>query len=174
VPLGASIDTVNALRLPARPREQVPLSRDRYSITFRLAHRFHSSTLRLEERLYDDTWGLLAQTTDTWWLFDVGRRIEVGPHFRLHDQTAVSFWERAYVLRPNFSFPAYRTGDRELGPLLNFTGGGRVRVGIGSAREPMKWTLGLDVEATYSRYLDNLYYSDRTAVLGALSIGGEL
>jgi hypothetical protein len=174
VPLGASIDTVNALRLSVRPREQVPLSRDRYAITFHLAHRFHSSTLRLEERLYDDTWGLLAQTTDAWWLFDLGHRIEVGPHFRLHDQTAVSFWERAYVLRPDFSFPAYRTGDRELGPLLNFTWGGRVRVGVGPVRQPMKWTLGLDVEATYSRYLDNLYYSDRNAVLGALSIAGEL
>ena len=154
--------------------EQVPLSRDRYALTLRLAHRFHASTLRLEERLYDDTWGLLAQTTDARWLVDVGRRLEIGPHLRFHDQSAVSFWQRAYVLRGGFDYPAYRTGDRELGPLVNLTGGGSVRLGVGPARAPMKWVLGLAIEATYSRYLDDLYLTDRSSTLGALSIEGEL
>jgi hypothetical protein len=174
VPLGASIDTVNALRVSARVAEQVPLSRDRYALTLRLAHRFHGSTLRLEERLYDDTWGLLAQTADVRWLVDLGRRIELGPLVRLHDQGPVNFWQRAYVLRSGFDFPLYRTGDRELGPLMNVTGGGRLRVGVGPASAPMKWNLGIDLEATYSRYFDDLYVTDRTAALGALSIAGEL
>ena len=174
VPLGASIDTVNALRLSARASEQVPLSRNRYALTLRLAHRFHTSTLRLEERLYDDTWGLLAQSADGWWLANLGKRIELGPHLRLHDQAGVDFWERGYVLRSGFNFPAYRTGDRELGPLVNFTGGGLLRCGVGPKSAPMKWALALDVETTYSRYLDDLYLTDRTAVLGALSIAGEL
>jgi hypothetical protein len=174
VPRGASIDTVNALRRSERAIESVPLSRDRYALTLRLAHRFHASTVHLEERIYDDTWGLFAQTTDARWLFDLGRRVELGPHLRVHDQTATSFWQRAYVLRPGFDYPAYRTGNRELGPLVDITGGGRVRLGIGPGRAPMKWALGLDVEGTYTQYLDDLYLTDRTAILGALSITGEL
>jgi hypothetical protein len=174
VPAGASIDVVNALRLSERAIEQVPLSRNRYALTLRLAHRFHASTIRLEERLYDDTWDLLAQTLDARWLVDLGRRVEIGPHVRVYDQTGVDFWQRSYVLRSGFDFPAYRTGDRQLGPLVNLTGGGSLRVGIGPARDPMKWTLGLDLEATYSRYLDDLYLTDRTSTLGALSLAGEL
>jgi hypothetical protein len=174
VPRGASIDTVNALRLSERAIERVPLSRDRYALTLRLAHRFAASTLQLEARVYDDTWALFALTTDARWTFDLGKRVELGPHLRAHGQTAVDFWQRAYVLRSGFDYPAYRTGDRELGPLLNFTGGGRVRVGVGPARAPMKWTLGTDVDLTYSRYLDDLYLTDRTALFGAFTFAGEL
>jgi uncharacterized protein DUF3570 len=174
VPLGASIDTVNALRLSPRPLEQVPLTRNRYALTLRLAHRFHGSTIRLDERLYDDTWGLTAQTADARWLVDLGRRVMAGPHARLHDQTAVVFWQRAYELRSGFDYPAYRTGDRELGPLMTISGGGSVQVGIGPALTPTKWTVGFDVEAAYTRFLDDLYLTDRSSVVGALTIAGEL
>jgi hypothetical protein len=174
VPVGASIDLVNALRVSERPLEQVPTTRNRYAVTLRLAHRFHSSTTRLEMRLYDDTWGQLAETTDARQIFDVSRRIELGPHLRLNDQSAVNFWQRAYTFGPGYNYPTYRTGDRELGPLASFTVGGAGRWGIGPALEPMKWSLGLDVEATYSRFLDDLYLTSRTSVLGALSITGEL
>jgi hypothetical protein len=173
VPLGASIDMVNTLRASERVLEQVPLTRNRYALTLRLAHRFRASTLRLEERLYDDTWGLLAQTADARWIVDLGRRIEVGPHARVHDQGAVDFWRRAYVVESGFNFPVYRTGNRELGPLLNVGGGGSLRLGIGPERAPMKWSLAFDLEATYTRFLDDLYLTDRTSVLGALSIAGE-
>jgi len=174
VPTGVPIDTVNALRLSERVLEQVPLTRNRYALTANLAHRFRTSTIRLEERLYDDTWHLLAHTLDVRWLVDLGSRVEVGPHVRLHDQKAVSFWQRAYVLLPDLDYPAYRTGDRELGPLVNLTGGGTLRVGVGPKRDPTAWTLGLNVDATYSRYLDDLYLTYRAAVLGALSIAARL
>jgi hypothetical protein len=78
------------------------------------------------------------------------------------------------VLGSDFNYPAYRTGDRQLGPLVSVTGGGSLRVGIGSTREPMKWTLGLDLEAMYSKYFDDLYLTDRTGILGALSLEAEL
>ncbi len=171
---GASIDTVNATRLSVRVIEQVPLTRNRYALTTRVAHRFRASTLRLEQRLYDDTWGLKASTTDARFLVDISRRVELGPHARVHAQTAVDFWQLAYVLRPGLDFPAFRTGDRELGPLVNLTAGGTLRVGVGSAHAPNAWTLGLDLEATYSRYFDDLYLTDRLSSLGAVSIAGEL
>jgi hypothetical protein len=171
---GASIDTVNALRVTQRPLEQLPLTRNRYALTFRVAHRFDASTLRLEERLYDDTWALKATTTDARLLYDLSRRVELGPHLRAHAQTSVNFWELAYVLQPGLVYPAYRTGDRELGPLVTGTGGGTLRWGVGPSRAPMQWVLGLDLSATYTRFLDDLYVTNRTSVLGGLSIEAEL
>jgi hypothetical protein len=53
-------------------------------------------------------------------------------------------------------------------------GGGSVRFGVGPARTPMKWTLGLEVEAAYTRFLDDLYLTDRFSTLGAVTLGGEL
>ena len=77
VPLGATIDWVNDNRLPERPLEQLPLNRERFALTAQIAHRFDGSTIRLEERLYDDNWVLMASTTDARWIFDLGRRIHV-------------------------------------------------------------------------------------------------
>ena len=51
VPKGASIDWVNANRLPERPLEQLPVTRQRFALTGRYAHRLEASTLRLEERV---------------------------------------------------------------------------------------------------------------------------
>ena len=98
VPRGASIDLVTQLRLPARVLEQLPLRRDRLAVSAGLSHRFRRSTLRLDELLYADTWDLKATATDARWLFDVGRRFEIGPHLRFYAQTSASFWQRGYTL----------------------------------------------------------------------------
>jgi hypothetical protein len=170
VPAGASIDEVDALRLAARPLEQLPRSRNRYALTLRMSHRFSSSTLRVDERLYTDSWALSASSTDARYLIDLGRRWELGPHVRAHAQTGARFWQRAYVLRDGFDYPALRTGDRELGPLLGFTLGFTVRLGLGPADDPSAWLLGLDLNATDTRYLDALYIRERLSSLAVLSI----
>jgi hypothetical protein len=169
VPRGASIDLVTSVRLSARPLEQLPLTRDRYSIAGRLAHRFAGATLRLDERGYIDTWGLKASTTDVRLIFDAGRRIEVGPHVRVHTQTSVDFWQRAYVMKPGFDFPALRTGDRELGPLVGLTGGGSLRIGLGPASNPQSSILGFDLNLTSTQYFDDLYLRERISALGAVT-----
>jgi hypothetical protein len=170
VPIGASIDLVNALRESARPLERLPLSRQRYALTTRLAHRFHRSTLRLDERLYGDSWLLFATTTDARYLFDLGRRVETGPHARLHVQNGVDFWQRAYTLEPRFNYPEYRTGDRELGPLVNVTGGWGVSTGLGPLGNPISWVLGFDADFTSTRFLDDLYVTQRTSALVGVSL----
>src|SRR4029077_10637004 len=86
VPKGASIDYVNAHRTFERPLEQLPLSRKRYAIAGDLAHRFETSTIRASERLYFDSWGVKASTTDARWFFDIGTRVRVWPHLRFHGQ----------------------------------------------------------------------------------------
>ena len=170
---GASIDVVNATRLPERALEQLPTSRNRYAATLRFAHRFASSTLRLDERVYADTWSLFASTTDARFLYDVTRRFEIGPHLRLHGQTPVSFWQRSYLLEPGFNFPALRTGDRELGPLYNVTGGGRFRIGLGPTYDTMQWAFGFDANATYTDYIDDLYVTSRVSFVSGVSLEGE-
>jgi hypothetical protein len=167
---GASVDEVTRLRLPDRVLEQLPLTRDRYAMSMGWAHRFRTSTLRLDERAYVDTWGLKATATDARWLFDFARRIEVGPHLRFYGQTPVDFWQRAYVAGPGYVYPALRTGNRELGPLINLTGGASLRAGLGTGAEPRKWLLGFDVNVTSTQYLDDLYLTQRWSGVGSLSL----
>ena len=174
LPKGASIDLVNAERTSARVLEQLPTARTRYAIAGRFAHRFAESTLRLEERLYTDSWGLKSSTSDALVLFDLSRRVELGPHLRFHGQMPVNFWQRAYVVNTGFDFPALRTGDREIGPLLNFTGGGSFRFFLGADNDPRKWTLGLDGGVTQTQYLDDLFLTSRTSFIAALSLEVEL
>jgi hypothetical protein len=73
-------------------------------------------------------------------------------------------------MRPGFDFPALRTGDRELGPLVNLTLGGRVRWRVGPAQAPDRWVVGFDLNVTSTRYLDDLYVTQRVSSIGALSL----
>jgi hypothetical protein len=177
-PLGASLDWVTAHRLPERPLEQLPLSRRRFALTGRVAHRFDGSTLRASERVYDDTWGLFASTTDVRWIFDVGKRFAVWPHGRYHVQTPVTFWQRAYVsgntATGGWDLPEFRTGDRELGPLSTIGGGGGIKVYLGDDADPRAWAISLQSDVMFTSYKDDLYLTSRTAVLGALVLEGEL
>ncbi len=175
-PVGAPLSWVTANRLPERPLEQVPLSKRRIAVTGRIAHRFDSSTLKLEERLYGDDWALFASTTDARWIFDAGKRIGLWPHLRFHGQSAVSFWKRAYTsgAAPGWDLPVFRTGDRELGPLWNVTGGGGVYFYVGSDAEPQKARFTLQIDGMYTSFLDDLYLSSRSGILASLAFQVEL
>ncbi len=174
VPLGAPVALVASLRVSERPLEQLPLSRERFAASARLAHRFRASTARLDERLYVDTWGLKATSTDARFLFDAGERVELGPHLRIHDQSAVYFWQRAYVMDSNFRYPALRTGDRELGPLLNVTAGGSLEAALGPKGRLRAWVIGVDLNGTLTQYFDDLYITQRISFVGGLTLGAEL
>ncbi len=175
VPKGASIDLVNRVRLDEKPAEQLPLERRRLALTGRYARRFDGSTLRLEERVYDDSWGLVASSSDVRWIFDLGRRFALWPHARFHVQNAVSFWQRAYVSQSSsgWNLPEYRTGDRELGPLWTTEGGFGIKWYLGSDAQPEQWALQLTGDAMYTSFLDDLFLTSRTAVLGALGLEGQ-
>ena len=173
VPKGASVDEVNRARVSARPLEQLPLTRSRFALSFGVLHRFDAATLRVDERVYADSWALLATTTDARYLFDWGP-FELGPHVRLHAQSAVSFWKRVYELRPALDLPALRTGDRELSPLLAGTLGWTLRWRLGPAGERDRYRLGLDINATETRYLDTLYITRRLSAYSNLSFEAQL
>ncbi|HEX4514398.1 MAG TPA: DUF3570 domain-containing protein [Polyangiaceae bacterium] len=169
IPVGASLQVVSAMRTPERPLEQLPLERDRFALTAKLARRLRRSTVRVDARVYGDTWNLLAFTTDVRWLADLGQRWRIGPHARYHVQSAASFWKLAYV-SDGTSVPAFRTGDRELGPLMSLTGGGRARYAFGSTRDPDAWALTADVDVTYTGFFDDLYITKRLSTLVSLAV----
>jgi hypothetical protein len=173
VPVGASVDDVNAQRLSMRPADQLPLERNRFAATGRLAHRFAGSALHMEERAYSDDWGLLASTTDLRYVIDVGRSAFIWPHLRAHVQSGVSFWQRAYEAdvgpAGGIGVPLLRTGDRELGPLNSWTAGAGLRLRLGTT-----WTTTLQGDAVFTRYHDALYITQRTAFFAAVTLDAEM
>jgi hypothetical protein len=163
-------EEVNRVRAQTRALEQLPTDRQRYAVSGRVAHRFEASTLRVDERLYIDSWGLKASTTDAMWLFDVDQ-FRFWPHLRFHAQTAVDFWQLAYpvIEEPTgqIVLANFRTGDRELGPMLGASLGGGARVALGEAKN---WGLTLSADAVYNRYLNHLFILERWGGFGALGV----
>jgi hypothetical protein len=175
-PLGASYQWVTQNRLPERPLEQTPLNRRLLALTGRLAHRFESSTVKLEERVYGDTWALFASTTDARWIFDAGKRVAFWPHARFHAQSGVSFWQRAYVsgAAPGWDLPVFRTGNRELGPLWTVTGGGGIYFYLGSAADLQKARLSVQVDGMFTSFLDDLYITQRSGLISSITLEVDL
>ena len=177
VPKGATVDLVNRTRLPVRPLEQLPTERDRYAVGARFNKRLNNSTLRLEQRFYIDTWGVKATSTDSRYMVDLSRHLRVWPHLRIHAQSAANFYQLAYsaILDPNgqIIIPTYRTGDRELAPLITATAGGGVRLALGEPEGEVKYGLTLVGDVMYTRYLNSLYVTARTAVYGAIGFDVE-
>jgi hypothetical protein len=178
VPNGATVDLVNRTRLPIRPLEQLPTERDRYAVGARFNKRMNAtSTLRLDQRFYYDTWGLKASSTDGRYMVDLSRHLRVWPHARLHAQSGVNFFQLAYsaALDPNggITVPLYRTGDRELSSLFTGTGGGGARIALGEPEGDVKFGITLAGDVMYTRFLKSLYVTTRTAVYGSVGFDVE-
>lgn len=173
LPLGATRDLVAANRLDLMPFEQVPEDgRNRFAIFGRAAHRFETSTIRADERLYIDDWGLKATTTDLKFFYDVSEPFRLGAHGRFHLQSGVDFWQRAYsaTLTPSgWQLPKYRTGDKENGPMLAATLGLSARYQLSEI-----FSASVQVEGIYSQYLDHLYIFDRFGVFTSTNIDLEI
>ena len=177
VPNGATVDLVNRTRLPVRPLEQLPTERDRFAVGARFNKRLNNATLRIDQRLYHDTWGLNASSTDARYMVDLSRHLRVWPHARLHAQSGVNFFQLAYSaeLDPNggITLPLYRTGDRELAPLITGTGGGGLRIALGEPEGEIKYGITIVGDVMYTRYLKALYVTTRTAVYGSVGFDME-
>jgi hypothetical protein len=172
VPRGATANLVNATRLEPAPLEQLPDGRSRLAILLRGAHRFESSTARADERLYIDSWGQKASTTDARFFLDVNDKLRLGSHLRFHVQGPVDFWQRAYTANATsvgFEIPEFRTTDRELGPLLGLTLGAGTRYALTDAL-----AAGLQVEGIYTQFLDHIYLYDRWGLFTATTLELEI
>jgi tetratricopeptide (TPR) repeat protein len=168
IPRGASPALVGQYRLPPAPLEQVPDTRDRFAVLARIAHRFENGTIRADERLYADTWGLKATTTDARYFHDVTKTLRVGPHARFHLQNGVDFWKRAYTAAPSsdgWILPKYRTVDRELSPSFAVTAGGTLRWELSEI-----FSVNVVAQGIYTQYLDTIYVYDRWAFFSATTL----
>ncbi len=175
VPVGASVDQVNGARLAAKPLEQLPTDRQRFSVGARSIVRVRgSSSLRVEERIYHDTWGITASTSDARYLMDLSPRLRVWPHFHLHAQTGTGFYKRIYGATLNSdgsaTLPKYRTSDRELSPMVGVTGGGGVRYQLTAPGNKFELALLTTADALYNQYVNTLYLTNRLAVYGTLGV----
>lgn len=169
---GLTIDAVNQYREPEKVLEQLPTDRQRFALAGRFAHRFSTFTFRGEERLYIDSWGLKASTTDITFPIDFGDHVRLWPHLRAHFQTGTDFWALAYaatVTPAGVTVPALRTGDRELGPLIGVSAGAGSRFMFGADNN---FAITLAGDFIYTRFLDHLFILQRLGFFGAL--GAEL
>lgn len=179
LPRAASPELVAAARLDVMPLEQLPTDRQRYAVLLRVAHRFESATLRADERVYIDSWGQMASTTDARFMWDVyapeGKagaeafpQLRLSPHLRFHIQGPVDFWQRAYVAVPTlsgFQIPALRTSDRELGPLFGVTAGLGVRLALTE-----ELALGVAADGVYTQFTDTLFLFDKWGLFTASTL----
>jgi hypothetical protein len=176
IPTGATVDLVNAYRLPMRPLEQLPLARDRYALGARFVSRIKFGTLRLEQRLYHDTWIQNATTTDVEFIVDIGRRLHVWPHLRFNAQTGTNFYQLAYsavVSNGTIILPTYRTDSRELSPLVSGTIGAGGRFSLTSPEAKVQYTIVAQGDILHSQFLDSLFVSNATAFYGTLGFDAE-
>ena len=175
VPRGASIDLVHALRRDERPLEQLPTARDRYAGTLRFLHRSSWSTLRLEERVYADSWSQVASTTSARYAMDLSSRTTLAPDVRVHLQSGASFWARAQSVVEDggvLVLPRFRTGDRELGPLTTITVGAELRLQLTPPATANRVAIVLRLAGIRTDFFDALFVTDRNAVFSAVGFDG--
>ncbi len=177
VPTGATVDLVNRVRLPPRPLEQLPTERDRFAVGGRYNKRLGSSTFRIEERIYFDSWQTKASSTDARYMVDLSKHLRVWPHLRFHGQTGTNFYQLAYSgfvdQGGTLLLPTYRSGDRELAPLITVTGGGGARIALGNPEGEVQYGLNLAGDVMYTRFLKSLFVTTRTGVYGTVAFDVE-
>lgn len=156
-----NFDTYDVYRLAIRPPEEVPDDRYRHAIAVRYLRFVEpiQASIRLDYRLYGDSWGVFAHTGEIGLRRALNRcwRLEVWN--RVHYQSAASFWQRTYVVSDPASVPALRTMDRSLSPSLHNTLGVRGQWIRGSLSSYF------EVAGLYSRFSDFLLLDQRLAIL---------
>jgi hypothetical protein len=178
VPAGASTDAVNRARLPAKALEQLPLDRQRFSVGARFITRARATaTLRLEERVYSDTWGIKASSTDARYLMDVTSRLRLWPHGRFHIQSGATFYKRIYGATLNSdgsaTVPELRTSDRELSPMFGVTLGGGARFLLTDPGGKIQLAIVANVDGLFNYYLNTLYIRTRLAGYGTIGFEAD-
>jgi hypothetical protein len=134
----------------------------------------------MEERLYVDTWGIKASTTDVRYLHDLGDHLRVGPHVRYHIQSGANFYNLAYTplegtRTTGYTLPAFRTTDREWSSMMAISVGGNARIALTAEKEKAgaRYAILLGGEVMYSKYFESLFIRNRTAVYGTVGFEVE-
>lgn len=163
---GLDADNYEQFRLGARPLEEVPDSRFRHAIAGRGLRYLPpiESTLKLDYRLYFDSWGVTAHTVEPALRTQLGKYGRLDLWSRFHWQSSASFWRRAYVVASPDEIPALRSTDRSLSESWHVTAGARTAWTLGA------WTSYLEGGVMYSQFPEFLFLDDRTALIGQAGV----
>ncbi len=145
----------------ARGEERLPGRRLRHAATARVAQWLPwQGALTLSHRVYLDSWGIAAHSTEATLAQRVVTGVVVRANYRFHWQTAPGF----FTIAADPLATGFRTSDSDLGPFHAQTFGGAVLVDLPLARR----TRDLHVDIGYERYLrsDNLRVDVTTCALG--------
>ncbi len=168
---------LDAQRLPFRALDQLPTTRDRFAVAARVLWRMGDSTLRLEERVYTDSWGLRASTTDARFMVDASKTLRLWPHVRFHTQEKADFYRMAYTGSVNaqglVTLPTYRSTDRELGEMWTGTFGVGGRLGLGNPDGETRYAISAAVDGMYTAFTESLFVTSRKAVYATLALDVE-
>jgi hypothetical protein len=150
------------------PQERQPTIRQRYAVFFRLAYALPElrAATRAMVRLYDDSWGVRAVTTDVVATKYIGQSIQMSLRAHYHLQGGASFYRSSSELRIKGLTGEYWTGDRELAPMANYLLGGKFAYLRRPGRDRSSWFVEMELDAKYELLLYRLSAdapnSDRT------------
>lgn len=156
-----TLDTFDEYRLSVRPPEAVPDNRYRHAVALRGLRYLPSlrSSVRLDYRLYGDSWGVFAHTIEPAVYRALNETWRLNLWSRFHQQSSASFWQREYVVSGPNAVPATRTIDRALTSSWHLTGGARFEW----QREPFAFYF--ELAAMHSSFTDHLLIDSRFALI---------
>lgn len=167
-------------------QEHHPGHRNRTALAVRAKYfaRAIETAFGIGARGYRDTWDIMSQAYEA----DAERNLlpwlRLRVHGRYYKQTAAVFWSDDYTGGEPATGPRgqYFSGDRELSPLWNLLGGGRVTADFHGSPEDRIGKMFLDLEASGSfdvmkTFLQDFTWAGRSpndtlALIGAVSVTG--
>jgi hypothetical protein len=130
--LGELSNTWNAVPLAngAVGDERLPRLRHRHAFAARLAQALPwRGVLKAFYRFYVDDWGILAHSLEAQLYQRIGRLVWVRANYRVHHQTAASFWTSAAPIGPADD-GGPRTADSDLASFVSQTFGGMIALDV--------------------------------------------
>lgn len=160
------LDNFDRYRLPSRVPENVPNRRVGHAFGLRLVQYIPplDASLRLDAQLYVDSWDLRAFTTQPTLTFDLSDSVSLAAFGRFYMQSAVSFWQRTYVVSSPSVVPVWRTLNRQLSPYETTTGGARLEW----RGDPL--ALYVEGSAAYTTFDDYLFLDHKTTLVGLVGL----
>jgi len=143
--------------------EAVPDARTRHGLVVGLRSRLLPRWFVLgQARGHSDDWGLLALSATLRMSFSLTPQWTIDAEMRLHGQGRAAFYRSAYATWPQA--PAWRTADKELGPMRTWQGGLHVQWRPFGLRPPLV-AAGLGADVVRFDYLDYQWLAGRTALV---------
>lgn len=123
----------------------------------------------LDERLYVDSWGIEASTTNLALTFELWRDFDLELRNRLHVQSGASFYRASYD-----QWLTFMTADRELGPLVDDFVGPALVVSSGRFGPFESLRFDLRADAFYYRFFDSERIESRSGTMIAAGLEAVL